>query len=98
LIYILLSLLKYKDSAKLLGKGAFGAVYRGSLEGTESDVAFKMTQSNCTSTSLKSLLSEIKIMIHVGQHPNVVCIIGAFTGEMRRGYTASNSNHFFNSK
>jgi hypothetical protein len=73
------------DSATLLGKGAFGCVYRGKLSGFENDVAFKMTQSNCTATTLKSLLSEIKIMIHVGKHPNVVSIIGAYTGELKRG-------------
>ncbi|XP_035705692.1 uncharacterized protein LOC110847588 isoform X2 [Folsomia candida] len=76
------------DTSSLLGSGAFGSVYMGKVEGQDCvyrDVACKLTQSNCTATAARSLLSEIKIMIHVGKHPNVVSIIGACTGEIRKG-------------
>jgi len=70
---------------RLLGNGQFGTVFKGKLEGDPNDVAIKVPQPNCTSSNLKSMLSEIKIMICVGQHPNIVSILGAYTKEIRQG-------------
>jgi len=36
-------------------------------------------------TSAKQLLKEIKILIHVGKHENVISFIGACTAEKHRG-------------
>lgn len=34
---------------------------------------------------LKALISELKIMIHIGQHLNVVNLLGACTKELSKG-------------
>jgi serine/threonine protein kinase len=70
------------DKRILLGSGAFGQVYKGTID--DSDVAFKTTKSTQVS-QLKNFLSEVKIMIHIGKHPNVVGIVGAYTAEIRDG-------------
>ena len=75
-----------QDTNNLLGSGAYGRVYKGTVEGHGEEVAVKMTlKSNATSSNLKTLLSEIKVLIHVGKHPNVVSIIGAYTSEVTAG-------------
>ena len=34
---------------------------------------------------VKALLSELKILIHIGQHLNILNLVGAVTKEMHRG-------------
>lgn len=34
---------------------------------------------------LKALLSEMKIMIHMGSHLNILNILGAVTSELKKG-------------
>lgn len=34
---------------------------------------------------IKALLTELKVMIHLGQHPGVVNLIGALTEGLRKG-------------
>ncbi len=34
---------------------------------------------------LKALLSELKVLIHIGQHLNLVNLLGAVTAELERG-------------
>jgi len=69
----------------ILGQGAFGTVFKGTLDGFEGFVAFKIANSESSVISMKSLLSEIKIMIHVMEHPNVLRILGACTSDLRKG-------------
>jgi len=76
-----------------LGTGAFGSVYRGCVNGISNKVAIKTTQPSCSITTLKSLLSEIKVLSHLGQHDNIVCLIGACTQELKQG---KNFKSFYN--
>jgi len=49
-------------------------------------VAVKTVQRNAEKQYLKALLSELKIMIHLGKHENIVPIIGACTKDLKRGF------------
>ena len=76
----------------MLGSGEFGIVYKGSvndskiINSTEQiEVAVKTTKNKTSATILKSVLSEIKTMIYIGHHENVVGLIGAYTTELRKG-------------
>lgn len=67
-----------------MGSGAFGVVMkaeaRGIIEGEPvSIVAVKMVKKNADQSYIKALASELKIMIHLGRHINVVNLIGACT-------------------
>lgn len=69
---------------KQLGSGAFGVVVKGIakgiVEGEESTtVAVKMVKKNADYTYIKALASELKIMVHLGKHLNVVNLLGACT-------------------
>lgn len=69
---------------KQLGSGAFGVVMKaeaiGIVDGEDTTtVAVKMVKRNADSTYIKALASELKIMIHLGKHINVVNLLGACT-------------------
>ncbi|XP_066150407.1 vascular endothelial growth factor receptor 1-like [Euwallacea fornicatus] len=69
---------------KQLGSGAFGVVLkaeaRGIIDGEPTSiVAVKMVKKNADQSYIKALASELKIMIHLGKHINVVNLIGACT-------------------
>ncbi|KAG0729231.1 Vascular endothelial growth factor receptor 3 [Chionoecetes opilio] len=72
---------------KLLGAGAFGRVYRATvlnlLPGeARSCVAVKMIKSRTDDAQLKALRSEVKIMIHIGRHTNIVNLLGACSKDL----------------
>ncbi|XP_008191844.1 vascular endothelial growth factor receptor 1 isoform X1 [Tribolium castaneum] len=69
---------------KQLGSGAFGVVMKGIakgiVEGEESTiVAVKMVKKHADYTYIRALASELKIMVHLGKHLNVVNLLGACT-------------------
>jgi FMS-like tyrosine kinase 1 len=69
---------------KQLGAGAFGVVVKATAEKIihyeeESTVAVKMVKKQADNEVMKALVSELKIMIHLGQHLNVVNLLGAVT-------------------
>ncbi|XP_042882555.1 mast/stem cell growth factor receptor-related protein Kit-like [Penaeus japonicus] len=69
---------------KLLGCGAFGRVYRAELDLPKSGappvtVAVKMVKSRKDKLQLNALQSELKILIHIGQHVNIVNLVAACT-------------------
>lgn len=69
---------------KQLGAGAFGVVLKAHAEGIrpeekESVVAVKMVKRNANNEVMRALVSELKIMVHLGQHLNVVNLLGAVT-------------------
>lgn len=69
---------------KQLGAGAFGVVLKATAQGIipyeeESTVAVKMVKKQTDNEVMKALVSELKIMIHLGQHLNVVNLLGAVT-------------------
>ena len=76
--YILLYKVDMKD---MLGSGQFAVVLKGILTGN--DVAVKINKSCADIVYFKSLLSEIKIMIHIGAHPHIVSLMGACTEEIQ---------------
>ncbi|XP_052470152.1 vascular endothelial growth factor receptor 3 isoform X4 [Carassius gibelio] len=69
---------------KVLGHGAFGKVIEASIFGHDkktcsSTVAVKMLKEGATASEHKALMSELKILIHIGNHLNVVNLLGACT-------------------
>ncbi|GAB6032659.1 hypothetical protein CHUAL_011537 [Chamberlinius hualienensis] len=75
---------------KVLGQGAFGRVVKaeaiGLQEGEASTtVAVKMLREKADSSQLKTLAQELKIMVHLGRHLNVVNLLGAVTKGIIKG-------------
>ncbi|CAL8394781.1 unnamed protein product [Boreogadus saida] len=76
-----------QDRLKLgdpLGRGAFGQVVEAAAFGIEKNttcttVAVKMLKEGATSSECRALMSELKILIHIGHHLNVVNLLGACT-------------------
>ncbi|CAL8147213.1 unnamed protein product [Orchesella dallaii] len=76
----------FDDSTNtILGEGNYGVVHKLKLSKFPNHVAVKIPKSNCTKETLKSLLSEIKIMSYVGVNEYVVQFLGAYTKEIQRG-------------
>ncbi|KAH8269724.1 hypothetical protein KR018_002067, partial [Drosophila ironensis] len=76
-----------RDNLKLgkqLGAGAFGVVLKGEAKGIRKEeptttVAVKMVKRTADNEVVRALVSELKIMVHLGQHLNVVNLLGAVT-------------------
>jgi len=73
-----------------LGSGAFGQVVKAEATGLKADepvttVAVKSARLNADASALQSLVSELKIMIHLGSHLNVVNLLGACTKRISKG-------------
>ncbi|XP_038149758.1 vascular endothelial growth factor receptor 1 isoform X1 [Cyprinodon tularosa] len=69
---------------KPLGRGAFGKVMQASAFGIDSStscrtVAVKMLKEGATAIEHKALMTELKILNHIGNHLNVVNLLGACT-------------------
>uniref|UniRef100_A0AAY4CXP2 receptor protein-tyrosine kinase n=1 Tax=Denticeps clupeoides TaxID=299321 RepID=A0AAY4CXP2_9TELE len=69
---------------KILGAGAFGKVvsataYGLGKEDTVTRVAVKMLKASAHSDEKEALMSELKILSHIGQHKNIVNLLGACT-------------------
>ncbi|RWS01303.1 fibroblast growth factor receptor 1-like isoform X2, partial [Dinothrombium tinctorium] len=64
-----------------LGEGAFGVVHKGKLRmiDHETDIAIKMVKNGCRDEDVVALLEEVEIMKRVGNHRNVVSLIGCCT-------------------
>ncbi|XP_034472515.1 vascular endothelial growth factor receptor 1-like [Drosophila innubila] len=74
---------------KQLGAGAFGVVLQGEARGIRSNeavstVAVKMVKSTTDAEVVRALVSELKIMVHLGQHLNVVNLLGAVTKNINK--------------
>lgn len=76
-----------RDRLKLgkpLGRGAFGQVLEADAFGIDAmttcrTVAVKMLKEGATHSEHRALMSELKILIHIGHHLNVVNLLGACT-------------------
>ncbi|XP_022091569.1 uncharacterized protein LOC110979807 [Acanthaster planci] len=68
----------------ILGQGAFGRVVKAAAFGIDktqmcTTVAVKMLKENATEVERKALMTELKMLIHIGPHLNVVNLMGACT-------------------
>lgn len=74
------------NSGIRIGSGAFGQVVQAVAFGINGEkmttVAVKMVKPNSDESHFKALMSELKIMIHLGQHVNVVNLLGACTKQL----------------
>lgn len=70
---------QYLKISDELGSGAFGVVKKGYLMRNSKVVecAVKMLKRHGTVTELRDLYNELNIMASVGNHPNIVSLIGA---------------------
>ena len=73
-----------------LGSGCFGRVVRAEAVGLKNSeivrtVAVKMVRSQAHVAALEALVSELKILIHLGSHLNVVNLLGACTKKLSQG-------------
>ncbi|XP_075715874.1 platelet-derived growth factor receptor alpha isoform X2 [Rhinoderma darwinii] len=69
---------------RILGSGAFGKVVEGIVYGLSRSqpvmkVAVKMLKPTARSSEKQALMSELKIMTHLGAHLNIVNLLGACT-------------------
>ncbi|NXX88071.1 PGFRA factor, partial [Centropus bengalensis] len=69
---------------RILGSGAFGKVVEGTAYGLSRSqpvmkVAVKMLKRKLSSSEKQALMSELKIMTHLGPHLNIVNLLGACT-------------------
>nr|XP_043069197.1 platelet-derived growth factor receptor alpha-like [Drosophila bipectinata] len=74
---------------KQLGEGAFGVVLKGEAKGIRKDevstnVAVKMARRSADSEVMQALMAELNIMIRLGQHLNVVNLLGAITNNVEK--------------
>lgn len=73
----------------LIGEGQFGTVLKTTLKSEFEDlqevqtVAVKTISKNESLGFFKALLMELKILTHVGQHENIVNLIGACTSKIQ---------------
>lgn len=74
-----------------LGVGCFGRVVKAEAVGIKraneavKTVAVKMVRSKNNFTALEALISELKILIYLGSHLNVVNLLGACTKNITKG-------------
>ncbi|KAK6324478.1 hypothetical protein J4Q44_G00038200 [Coregonus suidteri] len=69
---------------KILGSGAFGKVVRATAYGlcsadSVTTVAVKMLKPSAHSTEKEALMSELKVLSYLGNHVNIVNLLGACT-------------------
>ncbi|RXG56567.1 Platelet-derived growth factor receptor alpha [Armadillidium vulgare] len=75
---------------KQLGTGAFGRVLMAQVKGlngkeSPTRVAIKMCKYEGDKTHIRALIKELKIMIHLGKHLNIVNLMGAHTSNIDKG-------------
>ncbi|XP_047470761.1 LOW QUALITY PROTEIN: vascular endothelial growth factor receptor 2-like [Penaeus chinensis] len=73
-----------------LGTGAFGRVIKATVTGLFDDepkttVALKMCKSQSDQSHVQALTRELKVMIHLGKHLNIVNLMGANTINIGKG-------------
>lgn len=56
-------------------------------------VAVKMVRSKTNVAALEALVSELKILIYLGSHLNVVNLLGACTKQITKGMSRQNANN-----
>jgi len=73
-----------------LGAGCFGRVVKAEAAGlkdseqTVKTVAVKMVRSEANVAAMEALISELKILVYLGSHLNVVNLLGACTKQIHK--------------
>lgn len=84
------------DDSNPLGRGAFGLVLKARLFKEDGDpfcqnqfetVAVKTVDKDADDVYFRALLSELKILVYIGRHENIVNLIGACTSELKERKT-----------
>ncbi|CAL8132860.1 unnamed protein product [Orchesella dallaii] len=70
------------DKSNKIGSGQFGVVYATTLN--DQKVAVKVSKER-SKECVKSIMSEIKIMVFLGEHKHILNFYGAYTRELKRG-------------
>ena len=78
----------------------FGRVLKAEAIALKADepvttVAVKMVRLKADNAAIQSLISELKIMIHLGSHLNVVNLLGACTNDISKGQIFCIANRHF---
>ncbi len=88
--------LLFSYAGKQIGSGCFGRVFKAeavglrNCSGTLKTVAVKMVRSKRNVVALEALERELKILIHLGWHLNVLNLLGACTiGKAKGNYFSS---------
>ena len=74
-----------------LGAGCFGRVVKAEAVGLKDSeeivktVAVKMVRSEANVSAMEALISELKILVYLGSHLNVVNLLGACTKQLHKG-------------
>ncbi|OXA49297.1 Fibroblast growth factor receptor 3 [Folsomia candida] len=68
----------------VLGRGEFGTVYMGLLDGI-TPTAIKTVTDDSDDAKLNALLSEVKVIAYVGSHKNVTQLLGVQLVDLRTG-------------
>ncbi|XP_064099042.1 vascular endothelial growth factor receptor 1-like [Macrobrachium nipponense] len=73
-----------------LGTGAFGRVVKAHVSNLEpgvpkTTVALKMSKTQADPAQIRALTQELKIMVHIGKHLNIVNLLGSYTANVRKG-------------
>ena len=85
-----------------MGEGYFDVVFEAEAIGikesgkTSKTVAVKMVRE-VRNSALKGLISELKVMIYLGSHLNVLNLLGACTKNIRKGNRLT-QNYYLNRK
>ncbi len=89
-----------KISGAQLGAGCFGRVLKAEAIGikgvkeTVKTVAVKMAKSQANVADLEALVAELKILIYLGSHLNVLNLLGACTTRISKGLQINNIKKF----
>lgn len=67
----------------MLGSGEFSVVVKGRMKSKNMNVAIKIAKPSADVTLFKTLLSEVKIMIFIENHENIVALFGVCTRNIR---------------
>ena len=81
-----LKLHNWVHTINYIGEGHFGKVVKAKMiiDEIKMTVAVKTLHSNPQRIDVENLMSELKIMIHLGSHPNIVNVLGACTTQLRK--------------
>lgn len=89
--YIYIFFLNVTNIGIQLGAGCFGRVVKAEAVGIEGSdehvktVAVKMVRTETNVAALEALVSEMKILMHLGSHLNVVNLLGTCTKQINKG-------------